>query len=487
MRRAACWPIIAAAMVAASCQSSSLDDTSGNEPGEPESTPEEPLASFPTDLGVPEAFVPSAEFDPDAMSAGPGDPSGGDPDAEDPSGGDPDPAGGDSDPDPVVGPVNPPHSTVIVGGPPETCQVWEFEVPVERPAWKHLPEGTVIPYVYNPPVGGPSYEMWAAHRQYDEPVARERDTHNLRHGAIVMVYRPDAPQEVIDALEEIYPFLPGPNGRRSASPDCPRMGIMTPDPMLDDTFAVLAFGWMMTSNCVPEMDDVLDFAQRHVYLGEEAECYNGAWPVREPCYRYEDVRFTQWTYEVPTGTNVAYDIYPPSSGPFYPDTVRWGRFDAVVPAPYWTGVLAKGGVVVIYRPDADPETIAGLKRAYDELPSSGICPSNLTVMVQDDRLEGAQWAMMAFNHYMQGECFRGWEMHMFVSSRRGHGPYPSCEDGTFAPYVPPSETPEPEAPAEPEAPEDGASSEPPPDETASEPPPEETASEPTASEPPAEG
>lgn len=351
-----------------------------------------------------------------------------------------DPIPPDSDPPPSEEPAPdsggapPPidmSSAITVGGPPATCEVYELDVPLQMP-WMHWPEGETIPYDQNPPAGGQSYEMWAAYRRYDTPVERERWNHNLRHGAIVLIYRPDAPEAVVTALEQALEQIPTPGGKYNADPGCPRMGIMTPDPLLDDTFAVLAWGKMLTSNCVPEVDDIIDFAERHVYEAPEKECWDGAWPTREPCYRFETVRWTQWTYEVPEGEAVTYDAYPPSSGPYYANTLRYGRYDTYVPAPYWTYILAKGGAVVLYRPDADPAMIQQLKTAYDQLSPHWSCSHNLTAMVEDPNLE-TPYAMVSFNNYMHGECFVGWEMQMFVYSRRGWGPFNSCVDGTFSP------------------------------------------------------
>jgi hypothetical protein len=41
--------------------------------------------------------------------------------------------------------------------------------------------------------------------------------------------------------------------------------------------------------------------------------------------------------------------------------------------------------------------------------------------------------MVAFNQYLTAQCFQGWEMNMFVTSRRWWGPFPSCDDGTYVP------------------------------------------------------
>lgn len=363
----------------------------------------------------------------------PGDPDDSDPGDSDDDDGTPGDGTSDDDGDPThsEGGTNIPPDTVLVGGAPATCEVYELDIPVQQPEGQHVPEGTEVTYDYNPPAGGPSYEMWAAYRQYDEVVAREHWVHNLRHGAIVLIYRPDAPQEVIDALATAYPLLPTPGGKYSANAGCPSMGIMTADPELDETFAVMSFGKMLTSNCVPQTADILDFAERNIYEGNEKECWDGAWPVRGPCFRYEDVRKFEWTREIPEGQPATYADYPPSSGPYYANTLRYGRYEQMIDAPYWMGILAKGGIVVLYRPDAPAEMIDALKVAYDALPLHH-CGHTMTAMVPDASIP-TPYAIVGFGHYLDAQCFEGWEMEMFVTSRRGWGMIRTCDDGTYEP------------------------------------------------------
>jgi hypothetical protein len=304
----------------------------------------------------------------------------------------------------------------------------------------HHPENSTIPYRNNPPLSGPNYEMWLQHKEYDYPVLRPHWVHNLRHGAIVLLYRTDAPPEVVQALREALKQIPRPQdlGFPSWYPQpeatCPSMGIMTPDTQLTHTFAVLAYGNMMTSNCVPKVADIVDFAKEHMWRGREFECYDGAYPVRLPCYRFEDA--PAWdsagAYMVPEGTFVTYDHHPPTSGRYYDKTLKYGRYDAVVPAPYWMGILAKGGTVVLYRPDAPPDLIAELKADYDALPVYGPCHRVITAMVQDPTLD-TYFAYVGNSNYMAMQCTAGWPMVGFVTSRQGWGWAPSCDDGNWVP------------------------------------------------------
>ena len=324
-----------------------------------------------------------------------------------------------------------PSFAVTIGGPPASCQVFEFQLPIEAHDGEHKAQGSVITYAHNPPMSGPNYEMWAKYQRYTETLARPHWVHNLRHGGIVLVYRPDAPADTVDILAQALDQVPAPTDAPD-EPVCPRMGIMTPDPQLEDTYAVLAHGWMMTSNCTPKLADVAAFANRHVFRAPEKTCGDGAWPVRAPCFRFEDVPATQLTEVVPEGTSVVYEHNPPTSGPYYANTLKYGRYDVVVPEPYWTGILVKGGIVVLYRPDAPADLIQELQTQYDALPAHWDCGHSMTAMVQDPSLENP-YAFVAFNQYMTGKCLQGFELTTFVTSRRGWGPLESCADGTFVP------------------------------------------------------
>lgn len=324
---------------------------------------------------------------------------------------------------------------VIVGGPPEKCVVYEYPLPMDPDDGRHKPQDSVITYHHNPPTSGPNYEMWAAYQKFDR-LARPHWVHNLRHGAIVLIYQPDAPQEVIDVLDRAYDQIPVPPLERGGKPDCRKLGIMAPDPELPNTYAVLAWNWMMTSNCMPTVEDVVAFARRHIYNAPEKECYDGAWPVRAPCYRFEDAPHDTGSWIVPEGSAVTYEHKPvPTSGPFYANTLKYGRYDVVVPDPYWVGILAKGGIVVLYRPDAPAAMIADLKAQYDTLPAWGRCGMPMAAMVQSTEIDHP-WAFVANAQYMTGETLGCWSMAGFVTSRRGWGPVTSCDDGTYVPPAP---------------------------------------------------
>src|SRR5438309_1483095 len=63
---------------------------------------------------------------------------------------------------------------------------------VPNEGWTHVPEGSAIAYRHNPPASGPHYPVWARYRIHAQVVPRGYWVHDLEHGALVLLYRPDA-------------------------------------------------------------------------------------------------------------------------------------------------------------------------------------------------------------------------------------------------------------------------------------------------------
>jgi len=57
-----------------------------------------------------------------------------------------------------------------------------------------------LTYPQVPPVGGPHNATWTPCAFYDRAVPNEMAVHSLEHGAVWVTYRPDLPQDQIDAL-----------------------------------------------------------------------------------------------------------------------------------------------------------------------------------------------------------------------------------------------------------------------------------------------
>ena len=78
-----------------------------------------------------------------------------------------------------------------------------------------------VAYAQVPPVGGEHSLVWQNCGYYPAPVASETAVHSLEHGAVWITYRPDLPQDQVDALRALaddqtyvlvspFPDLPSP-------------------------------------------------------------------------------------------------------------------------------------------------------------------------------------------------------------------------------------------------------------------------------------
>jgi hypothetical protein len=143
---------------------------------------------------------------------------------------------------------------------------------VRNEGWTHVPEGTDIAYASNPPASGPHYPVWARWEAYTAPLARGYWVHNLEHGGIVMLYRPDSSPAVVSALADAFRTLP-------VDPQCghPR-ALMTPDPLLPrPMIAVVAADWLLTADGV-DVPSIRDFTLAHRGHGPENICEGGTRP-----------------------------------------------------------------------------------------------------------------------------------------------------------------------------------------------------------------
>ena len=166
--------------------------------------------------------------------------------------------GGGGGATPVVGPGSDPGCAAVV-------------TPVPNEGWIHVLEGSAVSYRANPPASGPHYPVWARYQEHPSAVARPYWVHNLEHGAIVFLYRPDAPAAVVAALRGVFQFLPN-------DPACGhRRALMTPDPLLPRATAVVAADFAISADCVSS-DLVRDFALSRRGLGPEQVCADGTRP-----------------------------------------------------------------------------------------------------------------------------------------------------------------------------------------------------------------
>lgn len=142
---------------------------------------------------------------------------------------------------------------------------------VTNEGWVHVTEGSAIVYAHNPPASGPHYPRWADYIVYDTPFARGYWVHNLEHGGVVLLYRPDAPAIEVERLAAAYADLP-------VDPECgTSRALLVPDPALDDVVAVVAADWALEGQCV-DRSAIFNFVAARRGHGPEDICSGGGAP-----------------------------------------------------------------------------------------------------------------------------------------------------------------------------------------------------------------
>lgn len=150
-----------------------------------------------------------------------------------------------------------------------SCVMTEAAVPNE--GWIHVAEGSGVAYRANPPASGPHYPVWARYEAYATTLARPYWVHNLEHGAIVLLHRPDAPAAGVAALGNTFRALPN-------DPACghPR-ALLTPDPLLPRPFAAVAADFALSGDCV-NAEAIRQFTLAHRARAPEEICASGTRP-----------------------------------------------------------------------------------------------------------------------------------------------------------------------------------------------------------------
>jgi hypothetical protein len=144
-------------------------------------------------------------------------------------------------------------------------------VQVPNEGWAHVPEGAAVDYRNNPPASGPHYPVWARYQEHLVAVPRPYWVHNLEHGAIVLLYRPDAGGPAPAPLREVYGAIP-------LDPACGnKRALLTPDPLLPRRFAAVAADWVLLADTV-DREAFLAFASARRGRGPENVCTDGARP-----------------------------------------------------------------------------------------------------------------------------------------------------------------------------------------------------------------
>ena len=142
---------------------------------------------------------------------------------------------------------------------------------VANEGWSHVTEGSAITYRSNPPASGSHYPVWLRYGEYTTAVPRGYWVHNLEHGAVVFLYRPDAPAGTVSALRDVFRGLPN-------DPQCghPR-ALMLVDPLMPRAVAVVAADWLLDGDTV-DAQRIRDFVTQHRNRAPENVCSDGSRP-----------------------------------------------------------------------------------------------------------------------------------------------------------------------------------------------------------------
>jgi hypothetical protein len=76
------------------------------------------------------------------------------------------------------------------------------------PDLKHTHVAGPVTYPNTPPVGGPHNPVWLACGVYAEPIPNQHAVHSMEHGAVWVTYRPDLPQQDVDAVHRLQALKP---------------------------------------------------------------------------------------------------------------------------------------------------------------------------------------------------------------------------------------------------------------------------------------
>jgi hypothetical protein len=168
-----------------------------------------------------------------------------------------------------------------VNGPACVNQIQE----VPNEARSHIPYDQTPVHSSNPPVSGEHYDLWARWQIHTDPVPRGFWVHNMEHGAVVFLYRPDAPQALIDALIRVYNAIP------NDDPCAHRRALLTADDLLDVPWAVtvsgpeidpasgdLGVGYVIKADCIQSEQALVDFAVQYRNHSVEDSCEDGWFP-----------------------------------------------------------------------------------------------------------------------------------------------------------------------------------------------------------------
>jgi hypothetical protein len=129
----------------------------------------------------------------------------------------------------------------------------------------HFPQGTNIAYRNRPPSSGDHYDNTAGYGVFsDRPWPTGNWVHNLEHGAIVVLYRPDlCDSACVSVLQSAYNDAPN----SAVFPQEKKM-IVQPYTDMDNAITTVAWGWE-DDMAQPDEQRILAFYRAHVDRGPE--------------------------------------------------------------------------------------------------------------------------------------------------------------------------------------------------------------------------
>jgi hypothetical protein len=145
--------------------------------------------------------------------------------------------------------------------------------PPFMPTANHKDEATPIEWSSNPPSSGDHFGQWATFREFQSVVPRGFLVHSMEHGAVLLLYKCDAPpcEAVVAELRRVRDAIPS---DPLCDPSLRVRVIIAQDPLLDVPVAAAAWGWTYKAQCVDE-PSMIQFAKDHYAQGPENFCTPG--------------------------------------------------------------------------------------------------------------------------------------------------------------------------------------------------------------------
>jgi hypothetical protein len=140
-----------------------------------------------------------------------------------------------------------------------------IEEPEEAETASHVPDGTPVDYATNPPTSGNHYATPANADFYPpqgiDQIPAEQFVHNLEHGQVVFWYSPDAPDGVINDIED---YIDQQSGSQQQAL------LATPYEDIDSPYTFAMSAWGAMQSCTSFSDEVVN-TFREEYQGRGPE------------------------------------------------------------------------------------------------------------------------------------------------------------------------------------------------------------------------